>query len=392
MSEKIQVALCITELNRGGAEKIFCELARSLDAGRFETVVYCLRSIAYHNDVNFIPFLEKHGIKVVFLNMTGPISVWRGIRRLARLLREQRADIFQSFMFHANLFGRLAARRAGVRVVCSGLRVSEKERKYHLWLDRLTARKVDAWVAVSRSVAEFSEKVGKLPKNRLFVIENSVTNNNNDTIAIFNNENKPLLPLFDDISGKKAVVIGRLTYQKGIDWLLSTAPEWLNGSKSADWGLWIIGTGDSEAELKRLAAALPNETAERVHFAGWRPDITDILADADLLLLPSRWEGMPNALLEGAAAGRAALATATDGVVEILGEDLAGPQTVRFGDDAGWLDKITPLLADDALRERLGEANRRRVTDLFSLEKMVSRYEMLWTRLLEEKSAARRNG
>lgn len=385
MAKKTQVALCITELDCGGAEKIFCELARSLDPDRFETVVYCLRPRSYHQKASFIPFLENNRIPVIFLDMSGPFSVWRGIGRLKRLLREQRADVFQSFMFHANFFGRIAACGARVPVVCSGLRVSEKERKSHLWLDRLTARRVDAWVCVSRSVADFSEKCGKLPKNRLHVIPNAVTTDETATKSFLQSDDTPIPPLFASFSGKKAVVVGRLTYQKGLDWLLKTAPKWLGDESSAsraDWSLWLIGQGVLEADLRRQAESLPAQTAARIHFAGWRPDISAILAEADLLLLPSRWEGMPNALLEAAAASLPVLATAADGVVEILGDDLASEQTVQFGATDEWLEKIMPLLSDDSLRQRLGEENRRRVLTEFSVETMVKRYEELWARLL----------
>lgn len=388
MAEKTQVALCITELDCGGAEKIFCELARSLDPDRFETVVYCLRPRNYHQKANFIPFLEKNRIPVIFLDMSGPFSVWRGIGRLKRLLREQRAEIFQSFMFHANFFGRIAARGARVPVICSGLRVSEKERSSHLRLDHLTARWVDAWVCVSRSVADFSEKRGKLPKNRLHVIPNAVTADETATKSFLQGDLTPFPPLWGSFSGKKAVVVGRLTYQKGLDWLLKTAPSWLEGESSADgasWGLWIIGQGDREADLRCQAEALPASTAARIHFAGWRPDVSAILAEADLLLLPSRWEGMPNALMEAAAASLPVLASATDGVREILGDDLSLAQTVPFGATDEWLEKIRPLLNDDALRRRLGEENRRRVLSEFSVAAMVKRYEELWTRLLKEK-------
>ena len=380
MNEKIRVALCITELQVGGAEKAITELARTLTHDRFEPVVYSLRSRDFHRGAaSFIPTLEESGVPVRFLDISGAGNFLTAIGRLANMLHEQKADVFQSFMFHANLLGRLAAHRADVPVVCSGLRVSEKERKKHLFFDRLTARWVDSWVCVSRSVADFSEKVGKLPKNRLVVIPNAFGSPPIQDAAPMNKS------LFEGISGKKAVVVGRLVRQKGIDWLLQTAQKWASYESCETWGIWIIGNGVLENALKKQATALGPKTAERIHFAGWRPDVPKILADCDLLLLPSRWEGMPNAVLEAMAAGRAVLATRSDGVLELLGQELSENQTCDFGNSALWCEKMAALMRDDGLRRRLGKENQERVRQHFSVEKTTAAYERLWTELLEKK-------
>lgn len=391
-SRKIRVALCIVELFIGGAEKALVELALHLDRNRFDPVVYVLRPRKFHSGkASFIPTLESHGIPIHFLDISGPLSFLRGIGRLKKGLTAQKAEILQTFMFHANFLGRFA-RRANRPFVFSGIRVSEKERRYHLLLDRWTSRRVDAYVCVSRSVADFSVKEGKIPVEKIVVIPNAVSENRMKTggpIPMTSTPNhgaaSPLSPSFADphadaffsTKGQKIVFVGRLTRQKGLDWLLSTAKFWLDGPGSENRSFWLIGDGPLEGALRSTVKSLPTWIADHIHFAGWRPDIPAILAASDLLILPSRYEGMPNVLLEASAAALPVLSSRCDGVEEILGEN-APDQTFEFGNDEEFIKKLRRLLESGSLRQELGNANRRRVLAEFSVEKMVERYEKLW--------------
>ena len=98
--------------------------------------------------------------------------------------------------------------------------------------------------------------------------------------------------------------------------------------------------------------------ADRVHFAGWRADVPEILAASDLLVLPSAWEGMPNVVLEAMASGLPVVATSVEGVEELLGP-AAESQTVRYGDSAALATKIVRLVDDRHEATATGAENRR---------------------------------
>ncbi|MBO7708190.1 MAG: glycosyltransferase [Thermoguttaceae bacterium] len=359
---KISAALCITELEIGGAEKAFTELATGLNPARFSPAVYVLRGEEYHSGKpSFLPVLRQRGIPVFFLDVGGPFTFARGVRRLARLLKEQKADVFLSFMFHANLLGRLAARRAKVGRVFSGIRVADREHRLHLALDRLTSRLVDRYLCVSRSAADFLERTEKIPAGKIAVIPNGVR------------PPEALSPP-SGTAEKRILFVGRLVWQKGLDWLLSFADEWLGAPEAQGWSFAIVGDGPQKRELEKMIARLAPETARRIEFLGWRADAAQLLARAGLFLFPSRYEGMPNALLEAAAAGRAVLSSTCDGAEEILGR-AGAPQTFAFGDKDEFLSKFRALLASDAARAELGRANADRAREEFSVEKMIARYE-----------------
>ena len=112
-----------------------------------------------------------------------------------------------------------------------------------------------------------------------------------------------------------------------MQWLIETAPAWLERLPNCD--LLVVGEGPLRRPLEATCQA--KGIAGRVHFAGWRTDVPEILAATDLLVLPSAWEGMPNVVLEAMASRRPVVASDVEGVRELLGA-AAPQQTVRYGD------------------------------------------------------------
>jgi glycosyltransferase involved in cell wall biosynthesis len=172
------------------------------------------------------------------------------------------------------------------------------------------------------------------------------------------------------------VFVGRLHEQKDLAALIAAAPHFLD--QLPDHDLVLVGEGPQRQSLSRLAGGLG--IGHRVHWPGWRPEVPAILAAAEMLVLPSRWEGMPNVLLEAMAAGKPVVATRAEGVGEVLGE-LAAEQTVPVGDMCALARRIVQLAQSPPLAQRLGRENRQRVLAHFSLQEMVRSYERLYARL-----------
>jgi len=368
---KLRLALCITELEPGGAERALVQLATGLDRNRFDPVVYCLAARPPQAAAALVAALESAGIAVHFLNGRGVRDTLSVLRRLTRLFTLQRPHVVQTFLFHANILGRLAARRAGIsRVVC-GIRVAERRGRWRLWADRWTSRWVDLNVCVSQAVADFSSARGRLPKERLMVIPNGID------VAAFDRAAAADLTSLGLRPGRRAVTfVGRLDEQKGVRWLLEHAPAWLARLDRHD--LLIVGRGPQRATLEELARQ--RGIGPRVYFVGWREDVAAILKASDVLVLPSAWEGMPNVVLEAMAARRPVVATDVEGVRELLGP-AAESQVVPPGDAESFSCKLVALADDAMLASQLGEANRRRVEEQFSLSAMLAAYQDVYERL-----------
>ncbi|HEV3004896.1 MAG TPA: glycosyltransferase [Pirellulales bacterium] len=370
-SQPLHLALCTTELAPGGAERCLVELAVRLDRRRFEPVVYSLAPEPRGARRSLVERLEAAGTRVHFLDGRGARSAPGVCRRMAKLLAAQRAELLQTFLFHANLVGRIAGRRARVPHVVCGLRVAERRANGHLRLDRWTTRLVNHYVCVSEAVRDFSIERGGLAPERLSVIANGVD------LAQFDSARAADLASVGVPAGRQAVTyVGRLDAQKGLRGLVAGAHLWLE--RLAEFDLLLVGEGPLRSQLETQVEQLG--LAARVHFAGWRGDVPEILRASRLLVLPSEWEGMPNVVLEAMAAALAVVATDVEGVRELLGGS-ADAQVVARGAEHALAERIVAVLSDAPLAARLGAENRSRAMRCFSIEAMVAAYAALYERL-----------
>jgi glycosyltransferase involved in cell wall biosynthesis len=372
-----RVVFCITDLETGGAERSLVELVLRLDRNAFDPVVYCLGPRPASNarslpKASLVDTLEKSGVRVYCFGARHPVQLVSVLWKLRRQLVFDAPRLVQSFLFHANVTGALAARLAGVRHVVTGIRVAERRAGWHLTLARWTDRWVDRHVCVSQDARDFSIREGGLDATKLVVIPNGV-----DAARFAGVQPCPRASLGVPDGRRIILHAGRLDEQKGVDWLVELMPSVFD--RCPDCDLVLVGEGPERRRIERLAAELGIEN--RVHFAGFRDDVAEILAASDLFVLASRWEGMPNAILEAMAAGKPIVATSVEGVVEALGP-LAADQVVPPLDSQAFADKVVATLADSALLRRLGLENRERAQTNFSLDAVADAYERLYESLL----------
>jgi len=375
-SRPVRIGFCITDLDPGGAERQLVELVTRLDRGKFDPVVYCLghRPVSNppaHNPRSLADELEAAGVRVHFFHARRSWQFFSVLRKLRRQITADAPRIVQTFLFHANLLGTLAARLSGVPHVVTGIRVAERRSRWHLPLARWTDRWVERHVCVSESVRDFCRQAG-LSESKLEVIPNGVD------VARFAVAAPATLAEFEIPADRQVIAhVGRLDAQKGVGWLLEQMPRIIAARPKAE--LLLIGRGPEQDNLERLAARLG--VAERVHFAGFRRDIPEILAASDLCVLASRWEGMPNSLLEAMAAGKPIVATRVEGVQEPLGPGTS-EQTSSPADPQTFTQKAVAILSDAGLASRLGRENQQRAREFFTFEAMVAAYERLYGSLL----------
>jgi glycosyltransferase involved in cell wall biosynthesis len=235
---------------------------------------------------------------------------------------------------------------------------------------RAQFRTLHRGVAVSRGNARLLVEQYGFPASRLALIPNAVD------IARF--APRPPDPATRAAWGVPAGapligVVGRLGPQKGHRVLLQALPRVWERYPSTHVAL--IGAGELDAELRALAAQVDNRG--RVHFAGRQDDVPAALAALDLFVLPSLYEGLPFAVLEAMAAGRALVATAVDGTAEVIDPERSGV-LVPPGLPGPLADAIIRLLGDPALRERLGQAARAEVAARFDQRQMLERTYALY--------------
>ena len=360
------LALVITELDVGGAEKALVTLATGLDRRRWAPTV-----IALGPDAPLAAPVRAAGVPCVCLGVD-PRRPARAVARLASALRAVRPAVVQSFLFHANVAARLAAPFAGRPWVVGGLRVAERRQVWHLRVERSTLRLASGAVCVSEGVRAFSLANG-WPADRLTVIPNAVdpapfdrAEASRDTLGV---PDGSFLILY----------VGRLDVQKGLATLLDAFALALAARPDLDWRLALAGDGPERDRLRGLAASLG--LSDRVHWLGHRADVPALLRAADLLVLPSLWEGMPNVVLEAMAARRAVVATAVEGTVDLVRPGATG-WLVPPADPAPLSAALLDAASDPARLRRFGAAGRARVEAESSPASAVRAYESLWAGLL----------
>lgn len=365
VAEPTRVALVITGLEVGGAEKCLTQLALHVGP-EFSPHVFSLQARPSEAKGGLVHQLEQANVPIHFFGarslLSFPLAVWW----LWRALRRERIEVVQSFLFHANIVAVLAARLAGIRRVHVGIRVAEPSR-WRGALESIVYTLAESHVYVSKSVRRAYRS------RRTYFCSFTITNGVDPQPYL---EAIPADLTSDHILPTTPVIlfIGRLHEQKGLDWFFTCLPQLFE--RLPEHHVVLVGDGPLERQLREMAEQL--QISQRVHFLLWRPDIPQLLKRCDVLVLPSRYEGMPNVVLEAMAAGVPAVTTKVQGVYELLGP-WAKELTVPFGDTAALVDRIATLVADQPLRERVTTALSERVIEKFSYPIKVSCYQLTWS-------------
>ncbi len=180
------------------------------------------------------------------------------------------------------------------------------------------------------------------------------------------------------------LTVARFTDQKGHAFLLDAAPAVLARMPRARF-VWV-GEGPLRGDLQERVRVLGLD--ERIIFAGRRSDVPELLAAADLLVLPSRFEGLPLVALEAMAAGLPVVGTRVCGTAEAVEDGVTG-RLVEPGDPGALAAAILEALEDPTCARRWGEAGRERVRTEFSAERMARETAEIYREALELSSATK---
>jgi glycosyltransferase involved in cell wall biosynthesis len=299
------------------------------------------------------------------------------IDELARLLRDLSADLLVGHTFKPNVLGRLAARRVGIPVVTVSRGWTWESLKVRVYetIDRVNLRLVDHVVAVSNGQAERVRKCG-VPSPRLSVIRNAARLAPfADPDPAFRDRLRGLFPA-DPLVSHVVLAAGRLSPEKGFDVLVEAAAAVLRQHPTA--GFVLFGEGSELAKLETRVADLG--LTSRFRMPGHTADLDRFLPWADVAVLPSFTEGLPNVALEASAAGVPVVATAVGGTPEVVSDGETG-FLVPSGQPDAIAERVSRLLADEGLRWKLGTAGRERMRREFSFEAQAERYAELFDRL-----------
>ena len=368
---RLKVCLIIPTLVKGGAEKQLTLLATGLDRTRFEChVIVLTHSGPYEAE------LREQGIPVHVIGKRGkfdPTAYWR----LARMLKVLRPDVVHSWLFAANSYGRMAARRARVPVIIAGERsVDPWKQWWNFAVDRYLLKCTDTIVTNTRAVPEFYAPHG-IPADRFTVIANAVVPPQFQPLTRAQVFERLKLPPRGALVG----AVGRLWKQKGYRELIWSGE--LLRVALKDVCVVIVGDGPEREQLLHYRDQVGAD--EAVRFVGERSDAQELMTGFDLLWNGSLYEGQSNTILEAMACGVPVVASDIPGTRDLVVHELTG-LLYPLG-DVGRLTRITnQLLREPERRALMSVAAKQRIAQHFSLAGMVSQHAELYERLHRAKT------
>lgn len=370
----------ITGLGLGGAELMLSHLARG--GNRFE---HSVTSLSAAGDI--ADELRAGNVAVTSLGMKKNLMALRHVGKLAARIRAARPAIIQTWLYHADLVGGLAARRAGVPVIWN-LRQTDVGRGAHklntAMVIRLCARLSRSVpvriVCGSRAASEAHRRMG-FDAGRMVVISNGV-----DT-GVFKPDPAARAEVRMElgIEGDAAVVgrVARYHPQKDYRGFVETARIIAQGHPGVRF---VLAGKNIDWRNRELAGWI--DTAglrDRFHLVGARNDIPRVMTAMDVFVSSSIFgEGFPNVIAEALACEVPCVATDVGDSAEIIGR---ADRVVPPGEYGALARAAADVLGQsDERRRRDGEAGRKRVTNRFGLQEMIDSYETLYDQVLKADS------
>ncbi len=362
---RIKICQLITELRPAGAERCVYELARRLDRDRFDVHVMALRG------GRVADWLKEEGIPVTVLDVRGRWDLMR-LYSLVGHLRAGQFDILHTHLFHADLIGRAGAKLVGIPHLVHTVHVAEgRFRPWQFAFARFGANHYDRIVCVSESVQAYHAMRAGLPDRLYTTIFNGIN------VEQYKRDEEARKRLRDEwgIADDQVLLafVGRLDRQKGIDVLLGAVSHL--GARGEQVRLVVAGDGDKRNLVENFMRY--GEGGAGTKWLGFVEDIPGLLSAADVLVMPSRWEGFGLAAAEAMAAAVPVIATDVAGLREVVVDDQTGI-VVEPDNGQAVAGAIEKLSADADLRARLGQGGLERVRKFFPIEKNISAHEELY--------------
>jgi len=312
--------------------------------------------------------------------MSSPLD-WREIMRLSSVLRRERIDIVHCHMAIASACASPIARLSRVPVLIETAHGREiwregKRLRGSFWVDRQVGRLTDRFIAVSEAVARHLIENKRIPIHKITVIRNGRDLSQYQP-ANCAQAREARVELLLEQDAPVILMLARFSIEKGHRLLIESVRQLI--SRWPQLIVLLAGDGPLENEIKAQCARFG--LANNVRFLGYRSDTQKLLAAADIVVLPSRIEGLPLVAVEALASGRAVVGTAVGGTPEVVingdtGLVVPPEDPIRFG------EALESLLCDPERRKRMGTRGRKLVEERFDVRSQVERTTALYSELL----------
>lgn len=368
--ERLQVVRLMPVLDYGGGEQCTESLVKYIDHEQFD-----LRVCTFWEPGDIATKIQRMGVPVDVLEVDPDVRNPRATYTLTEYLDRHEPHILHAAVAEANFHAALAGRLAGTPILV-GEEVGTPARSGPARaIFGLVHRLLDRTVGVSRATCDYLADREFAPRDSVELVYNPVDASFFDSPTPTNRAEAPANRPF------RIITVGRLIPEKNFGDLLESFA--LLATDRDDIELQVVGDGPLADQLHEKTSRLG--LSERVEWLGYRDDVRDLLADADLFVLPSVSEAYGIAMVEAMAAGLPVVGSDVGGIPEVLGP-LADHWTVPPREPRAWADTIERIVEmPPSHRSALGRRLRERARRHFSPDQYISRITGLYRRLAGEK-------
>jgi len=370
-NRKIKILECIRQGQIGGGESHLLSLVENLDRSQFEPVVLSF------TEGPMVDRLRGMGIRTHVLHTEKPFDVTKWVEVKA-LIRSEGVDLVHAHGTRASSNTLWAARHLNIPLIYTihGWSFHNDQhplvRKLRIWGERWITNRSSVNIAVSAS--NRASGLEQIPGLEAVVINNGIDQQKFSPGRSFKNIRAELGIPADVVL---VLFIARFTAHKQPLTLIRAFREALRAMPGMR--LLMVGDGDQREEGLQLVSELGLEAA--VSFQAFRQDVPDILAAADIFVLPSLWEGLPIGLLEAMAMGKAVIATEVDGTKEVVRPGENG-LLVEPGNVSALAAALVKLGGDPALRDMLRQRALDTIRRQFNAADMTREIERVYSRVI----------
>ena len=375
MKRRIRVLHVIDSLDLGGAQSVLINLVKYGDRSRFEFEVATMHGRGVYWDS-----VLALGIKVRSLSFDSRVPLF--VPALLWLYLTRRYDIVHAHLIGANAIAKPLAALCGVKVRINHDHCNDKEGGPSRWVavvDKLHNRYSTHVIAVSDSTRAYAIDKEGLEPDRVTTIHNGIDLDIYRTGALPRDAARARWNLPQDafvVAG-----IGRLSFQKNFSLFLDAAAAVLKRHPEAYFV--IAGTGAEEAQLKARADRL--DIRSRLRFLGYVANMTELYPAVDMLMLTSRYEGLPITVLEAMATGIVIVSSRLDGVQEVLVDGVDGA-LVTPGNAAEFSSAVCDLIEQPGKAQRYRAAALAKVQAGYSAQAMSRAVDAIYNRYLPQEA------
>lgn len=366
-------------IQMGGAERVILQLANNLKDSAFNLIVTSFVQ-DWKTDNAFIEALKAHdtNIRTITMSMKYPSPWWNPIRNffdLCHLIKAEKIQIIHTHGYRSNIIGLLASILLRVPIVTTvhGWTNHTNSVKLYEYLDRFFLRFFDKIIAVSDNIKN------NLLNSRICIHKiEKIYNTVNCEIVKSKISLNEVRKRFHLSQGDKLVgTIGRLSKEKGIDYLIKAGSEII--ATYPDVKILIIGDGPERQNLEILAKQL--RISDNVIFCGFQKDVAEFYHLIDIVVLPSITEGLPMVLLEALTYSKPIVATRVGGIPEVITDGKTGI-LVEPQNPSRLAEGIIRILKNPEEAHRMASEGRKLVEERFNSRDLGKKIEKIYQEVL----------